>query len=807
MELYMMNKQHGRMILYSVKNGPLIWPSIEENEVKRTEKYFELSATEVIQADCDVKETNIILQGLSPEAYALVSNHKVAKELWKIIQLLMKGTSLTKQEREYPGIAEAQPTQIVITHNAAYQANDLDAYDSNCDEINTAKVALMTNLSHYGLDDLVEVHNHDNVCHNLINQVVQATSFFEQSNIVNQSETEITSDSNIIPYSQYKAQQLEPKLYDGNVIQKTNAIVIRDSKETLMLAEESRSKMLLKQKDLMMSEKKVNTKPVDYANSKNSPEPTPSTRPTQVDVPKELPKVSMVNMSLKKLKHHLASFDVVVKERTTTTTITEVQNIFHRMEHAVEQHRVESKTFQVKMNKVLNENERLLEQVISKDVVNIIVNSTVNNAYEPVHECERCLKLETELRKDFIKREIYDKLFKCYITLEKNCNSLEVDTQLNKEIFQRDNSFSQQSVPSFDQFFEINQLNAYSQEKDMELEDIETINIELDHRVTKLIDENEHLKQTYKQLYDSTKSSYIRLKEQSDDLIKQVNLKSVENFDLNVSLQEKVLVITALKDNLTKLKGKAIVYEAVISHPIDPEMLKVDVAPLAPKLQNNRTVHSDYLKHTQEETVTLREIVKYERSLNPLNTSLDYAYSSLIILVFRKGNDPIDVINHMMSFLTAVVTSRYPTTNNQLRNSSNPRQQATINNGRVTLQPIQGRQTSLAVGTTRTYTPRASEQILGNKGLLFVTTAKGKATCPNSALNQRGNDMIHGLRIKCFWYKLSYQVDDLDVYDSYCVECNTDKVALMENLSHHGLDALVETHNHDNVNNMINHAL
>nr|GEZ74185.1 hypothetical protein [Tanacetum cinerariifolium] len=55
-----------------------------------------------------------------------------------------------------PVIAEAQPTQTVITHNAAYQTNDLDAYDSDCDEINTAKVALMANLSHYGSDDLAE---------------------------------------------------------------------------------------------------------------------------------------------------------------------------------------------------------------------------------------------------------------------------------------------------------------------------------------------------------------------------------------------------------------------------------------------------------------------------------------------------------------------------------------------------------------------------------------------------------------------------------------------------------------------------
>nr|GFB23485.1 integrase, catalytic region, zinc finger, CCHC-type, peptidase aspartic, catalytic [Tanacetum cinerariifolium] len=76
-----------------------------------------------------------------------------------------------------------------------------------------------------------------------------------------------------------------------------------------------------------------------------------------------------------------------------------------------------------------------------------------------------------------------------------------------------------------------------------ELKEIEMINIELDHRVTKLVDENKHLKQTYKQLYDSIKSSLVRSKEQCDDLIKQVNIKSVENSDLNASLQEKVLVV------------------------------------------------------------------------------------------------------------------------------------------------------------------------------------------------------------------------------------------------------------------------
>ncbi|GJV56462.1 hypothetical protein Tco_1457467 [Tanacetum coccineum] len=555
MVLYMMNREHGRMILESVENGPLIWPSIKENEVTRPKKYSELSATEAIQAGCEIKAKNIILQGLPPEVYALVSNHKVAKELWERIQLLMQGTSLTKQEREcklydefdkfaykkretlrdfylrfslllnemniynmkleqfqantkflntllpewskfvtdvklvqdlhttnidqlyaylgkhefhanekgddliyainhmmsfltavvtyrYPttnnqlrnssnprqqatinvgrvqveailgnkgllfvtsakgrdtcpnsalnlrgngmirdlGIVEGQATQTVITHNAAYQADDLDAYNSDCDELNTAKVALMANLSHYGSDALTEVHNHDNVNNNMINQAVQARSSSEQSNVVNHSETEITSDSNIIPYSQYviesqqvavqnsnsfaqqdalivndtltaelerykeqvrvlkegqnvdlwsndnmsdssfqnpfylkKAQQLEPKRYDGNVIKNTSAIVIPDSKETLMLAEESR----------FVPQTELSAKQAFWSqNSVNSPDPTLSSRPTKVEVPKELPKVSMVNTSLKKLKHHLAGFDVVVKERTTATTIT-----------------------------------------------------------------------------------------------------------------------------------------------------------------------------------------------------------------------------------------------------------------------------------------------------------------------------------------------------------------------------------------------------------------------------------------------------------------------------------------------------
>ncbi|GJR32506.1 copia protein [Tanacetum coccineum] len=653
MELYMMNRQHGRMILESVENGPLIWPSIEENRVTRPKKYSELSATEAIQADCDIKETyhstRTTTRGLCIGASR--SNHgkqrtiicynckgegHMSKQCTKpkrkwddswfkdkvlLVQAQANGQILYEEELAFladPGIAEGQATQTVITHNAAYQTNDLmhmnlivmnstppkllsccagDAYaiesqqaavqNSNSsiqqdalilsviEQLKTQVVNYTkTNLDNKSVNDtltaeleryssnklkvnLKEGQNVDLRCNDnfsnssaqyveidrlkqtlsehlkgkesLMQSVTLLKNDFkkEESRNIDREialEKRIKQLDNIVfkkdqsaqsvhmltkpqfffghttkqalgfqnPFYLKKAQQLEPKLYDGNVIEKNNAIVIPNSEETLMLAEVSRLKMLLKQKDHMMLEKKVNTTPVDYANSVNSLDPTLSSRPTKVEVPKELPKVNMVNTSLIKFKHHLAGFDVVVKERTTTTSITEGSwGSVPRERHG---------------------NKKLKERIKS---------------------------LSGKMNDDKIKKD---------------------------------------------------------------LEEIETINIELDHRVSKLIAKNEHLKQTYKQLYDSIKPPRIRSKEQCADLINQVNLKSVEIFDLNAGLQEKVLVITALKDDLMKLKGKALVDNVVTKYTIDPEMLKID-----------------------EEAAVLRDLVDHVKANYPLNHSLESA--------------------------------------------------------------------------------------------------------------------------------------------------------------------------------------
>ncbi|GJY36448.1 retrovirus-related pol polyprotein from transposon TNT 1-94 [Tanacetum coccineum] len=101
MELYIENRENGRMILNSVQNDPLIWPTIvEEDGTTRTKRYEELSVAKKLQAECDLKATNIILQGLPPDVYAIVNHHKVAKEIWERVKLLMQDMKLSLQEKE-----------------------------------------------------------------------------------------------------------------------------------------------------------------------------------------------------------------------------------------------------------------------------------------------------------------------------------------------------------------------------------------------------------------------------------------------------------------------------------------------------------------------------------------------------------------------------------------------------------------------------------------------------------------------------------------------------------------------------------
>ncbi|GKB12428.1 hypothetical protein Tco_0846351 [Tanacetum coccineum] len=197
--------------------------------------------------------------------------------------------------------------------------------------------------------------------------------------------------------------------------------------------------------------------------------------PVKVDVPSEPPKVSLVNASLKKLKFHVAQFDSVVKKRITPmllqkengdllNEITEVQTVFDQIDAAVQQYSVYKRCLEIKMKQVLNENDRLLNQIISQDIVNIVVNSSVditdskNVNVNSMEMCNKCLELEAELIKqhNMVEKDEYNKLWKSFSQLEQHCISLELAMQLNKEFFQKNNTSVNQTEPTFDQLFEVN---------------------------------------------------------------------------------------------------------------------------------------------------------------------------------------------------------------------------------------------------------------------------------------------------------------------------------------------------------------
>ncbi|GKA56395.1 hypothetical protein Tco_0755467 [Tanacetum coccineum] len=198
------------------------------------------------------------------------------------------------------------------------------------------------------------------------------------------------------------------------------------------------------------------------------------------------------------------------------------------------------------------------------------------------------LKVEFLKMNDMVKKEVYNELSNRFLQLEKHCISLEISMQQKEESFQSNKLCKNQESPEFHEFFEINDLKAQLQAKTtlicnlknqiksvtdasneakvkIDIDVIETINIKLEHSVAKLLatneqlhKENEHLKQTYKVLYDSIKKTLVQNKDNSDSLISQINQKSVENADLKAQIQEKVFANVALKNELRKLKGNSV---------------------------------------------------------------------------------------------------------------------------------------------------------------------------------------------------------------------------------------------------------
>ncbi|GJW14531.1 retrovirus-related pol polyprotein from transposon TNT 1-94 [Tanacetum coccineum] len=447
---------------------------------------------------------------------------------------------------------------------------DLDTYDSDCDDISNAKAVPMANISNYGSDVISEVPHSETYLNDMENQSVHAMQDFDQTPVVYFTDNVIHSNNNIIPYSQYSQetqqatvqdtnlqaqkdsmilsvieqmseqminhvnnwekankeqnnesvtaelerykervktfeqhlnidlsshQRIKPTLYDGIVIfDKHVAMLVIDDEETLILEEESRSKILSEDVGKRFTpQQELSAEQAFWFHMSNPTIESSDKPPVKVEVPSELLQVSLVNESLKKLRFHLTLFDSVVKKRTTPNARTE----------------------EIAKKELLLENDQLLQQIMSQDVPLNVMNSMSVNG--------ESLNVETE-RKYF---EIND--------LKVQLQDKDTTICKLKEIIKSLRGNNKEDIVNYDRC------------------ELETINEELENSVAKLLSENERL---------------------------------------------------CLEINHAK---------------------QLDLDPLAPKVLQNRDAHIDYLKQTQEQADILWGIVKQAKAKQPLDNALDFA--------------------------------------------------------------------------------------------------------------------------------------------------------------------------------------
>ncbi|GJT28759.1 retrovirus-related pol polyprotein from transposon TNT 1-94 [Tanacetum coccineum] len=815
MLLYIKGKEHGRMMLKSILEGPLVYPTIEVDGVTRLKTYEELSDKEKLQDDCDLHATNIVLQGSelsyqececklynefdmfasikgetlheyymrddpiaslnkvmtflstvialhfpninnqlrtssNPKNQATIHDGRVIvqqvqgrqsqgfagnglksnatghmarqctqpkrprnssrfKEKLMLVEAHEFSQVLDEEQLAFladPRVVVGQDTQTTMPINFAFQTDDLDAFDSDCDEAPGAQAVLMANLSSY--DSYIVITSDSNIisyeqylqeteiakctADNLKHKELYASltaklesyrervkQFEERQNEIdtlkfNLSKHEKENESliskidalkkqskdkedkyiekatdlekqkkeleNIVykvgqstqtmhmltkplvfyddtykqalgyqnPFYLKKAQRIKPTLYDAYVISKKHDVIsVADSKETLLLTEESRLKMMEKQNDLICKDKKVNISPINYVDLNNLYEHFGKHFVPQ----KEL---SVEQAFWLRISNPISEQPVVVKARITPNAITEgAWGFEHTKGVFMTECSVDKKYFEIEKKELSLDNDLLLEHIIYQDVMNVVMHANVhshnvllannnslehdNSAYELLkHENDRLimlpisqdlvytavnslaaindyknmqksfvdeynetleLKVELAKKNDMIEKAVYNKLSKRCSRLENRCISLEIKLKQSKESFQTNRPSHNQDTPEFKEFFIINDLQAQLKAK-------------------------------------------------------------------NVSIEK-------LKEHIANLKEKNVVDSVQTMHNsnvVTSKVYKLDLQPLSPRIKNNRDAHVDYLNVTQEHTDTLRDIVKQARALKPLDNALDYTLSS-----------------------------------------------------------------------------------------------------------------------------------------------------------------------------------
>ncbi|GJZ23562.1 hypothetical protein Tco_0561021, partial [Tanacetum coccineum] len=580
MLLYIKGKENGNLLVDSVLNGPLDYGTVTEGgtattpAIVRKRRYDELTDAEKLREACDIKATNIVLQGLPQDIYNLERESKLYDEFdmftlpeWSKFVTdvkLAKDLNNTNFDHLYGYLKqhEAHADEVLLMKERFLNPLALQHYY----QAPIANHSLLVHLQSYQPFD---VHQPSQASFPLMDSGLVVPSFLPSNDPISSlnkgyegsgARSNATSTRvNRTRGSNTACQALESRV----VLDEEHMAFLADNRDTVTPNQQSQeiptpaafqiddldafdsnydeatsasvvlmAKLSSYDSDILLEQ--LSAEQAFWLPISKLVFEIPPVKPEPVlkEILCELPIVSLVKDSFNKMRSHVNDFENMVTVCTKSIfhmfdqglhkDITEMKEVFTQMETEVPKCFVERKTFEIKEKELLVENERLLDLLLSQDLVHTAMNSlaeiidyqSMENSF--LDEYSKCVELKAELSK-------------------------------KKEMVEKD-------TPEFPAFFEINELKA--------------------------------------------------------------------------QLEAKNNSISTLKDHIATLKGKGVSEgdkSANISKVLTLGMYKLDLEPLSPMLLRNREARVDYLKYTQEHADTLREIVERDRSLRPLDSDLDSA--------------------------------------------------------------------------------------------------------------------------------------------------------------------------------------
>ncbi|GKA72600.1 retrovirus-related pol polyprotein from transposon TNT 1-94 [Tanacetum coccineum] len=578
-------------------------------------------------------------------------------------------------------IVLAQASKEILT-SSAFQTDDLDAFDSDCYDVSSAKAVLMANLSSYDSDVLLKVPFHDtNIENDMSYQSVQETQCSEQPFVDNDTEIDITSDSNIISYEQYLQETENPVVQNTissthqdelliavieemssqvakcNKVQQENLIVhetltakLERYKEQVKLFEQ-RQKFDLNDREKYIDGQLIqvivdrNAKVTDFEKQThslklqlNATVESHKTLSTTVECLKKESKKKENKyldeiIDLQNKKKDLDNLVYKIGQSTQTLHMLMKPQAFydesHKTTHAALSVTDTEETFELaeesRLKMLAKQNDPSLKEKKNRHIGYLFQNLFLKKPpvpSEPVFP--RKLPSISLVKDSFHKMKEHVNKFGETITFHTKITGNRIGSwgvKHIKEDFEKDVKPFAQTLKKYFCMFEhgLNVLHANNNAVEHDNSALELLNHENDRLMELLISQDlvhtavnslaaindyKSMQQSFVDKYNETLVLKAELAKKNDMIKKAVYNELSKQYDffiineLQSQLKAKNVSIEKLKEHIANSKGKNV---------------------------HNRDAHVKYLKHTQENADTLREIIEHARELRPLDSNLDSA--------------------------------------------------------------------------------------------------------------------------------------------------------------------------------------